>query len=204
MEFFDRLFRRKNLLAADVIEEVSLRIFANALAGVRVLVQHKVFEELGDDPDQLNPHGWTLLFEHAVLSLFLAERLIFGTLGPEKRSGGVTPERRRRFVSALEQAVLELLAKLGFDDPSPEAQRFTTDFQDLLACRAGTYAGLGAPTSDKEDLAGTLFWEAAKTVTHERFPEADGMAFMDLSLTFALCQAPLRDLSKTLRRVRDL
>lgn len=196
MEFLDRLLGTKNLTLAAVVEETSLHIFGNSVAQIRALMRSKAIETLGDEPDQLNDHGWILFQELIVFSLHLADRIAFGAVGPERRS---------RFVEALEGAVVGHIAKGALADPSPEATRqFAVKFQSLMMRRTQTYAGFPLAAPGAQSLKGTLLWEAAKAIAGERFPQDVARATLALPGSLSLCLQPLGDLSKTLKRVRDL
>lgn len=167
MGFLDRLFGTKSLTLAALVDETSLRVVANSVAQIRVLVRGKDIKALGDDVDQLNDQGWRLLLEFVVFSLHLADRIALGAVGPDRRS---------RFVEALEQAVVGHIAEGGLADPSPKARtQLAGGFRRLFMRRTHAYGALVLPAPKAQALKGTLFWEAAKALAGEHFPhEAAG------------------------------
>jgi len=92
----------KLFLLVEVVELTSIDIFANSVAQVRAIIQQNAISTLGSSPDKFNKEAGILLLELVILSLHLADRIAFNAVGPEKRS---------RFMDALESSVSSNLAQ---------------------------------------------------------------------------------------------
>jgi hypothetical protein len=197
LTILDRLMGRSRPTLVAATEEVAARMLGNALGQVRLLIRTYGLTHLGTDPEKPSEDGWALADEMLALSLHVADRIAFTSVGPEKRD---------RVMDSLEQLVPFYVAQLIPDRGSSEPSReYETYFAALLHRRTEAYCGypIDAPKADGVD--GTLFWEAAKLMVSE-YLGGDPRSVVVLStvLVQQLELEPLRSLGKTLRSVSDL
>jgi hypothetical protein len=195
MGLLDRFFGKKQLQLVEVVELTSVELMAHCVGQVRAIIRENTFPTLGSNPDEFNTEAWYIVLELMAFSLHLADRIAFNVVGPEKRS---------RFMDALLISVSFNLAQSIPTDTSSEArQRFQGQFVTLYNDRTGLYAPLRLHDGEGGPLAGTLFWEAAKVVADEHFPN-DVSARLGLSINFGLCVEGVKDLSARLVAVHGL
>ncbi len=187
---------KESVQLVEVVELTSVNIFANSVAQVRALIQQKAISTLGSNRDEFTNESWELLFELVAYSLHLADRIAFNAVGPEKRS---------RFMDALDSSVSSNLAQANLtDDATSEArQQFQSSFLSFYGERSAFYAPLQLPSGGKAPLQGTLFWEAAKVAADAHFPDDATGATLILSISFSQCMNGVEDLGARLTGVRD-
>ena len=184
----------KLFLLVEVVELTSIDIFANSVAQVRAIIQQNAISTLGSSPDKFNKEAGILLLELVILSLHLADRIAFNAVGPEKRS---------RFMDALESSVSSNLAQSLLSKDATSERIFRDQFLALYEERRKFYAPLELPSGEVTAWEGTLFWEAAKGVASAYFPDDAVSMTLFLSPSFSQCMNGVEDLSVRLAGLPD-
>ena len=186
----------KLFLLVEVVELTSIDIFANSVAQVRAIIQQNAISTLGSSPDKFNKEAGILLLELVIFSLHLADRIAFNAVGPEKRT---------RFMDALDSSVSSNLAEsLLTKEASSKAKQLLQDhFLALYEERQAVYAPLELPSGEVTAWEGTLFWEAAKGVASAYFPDDAVSMTLFLSPSFSQCMNGVEDLSVRLAGLPD-
>jgi len=184
----------KQFQLVEVVELTSIDIFANSVAQVRAIIQQNAIPTLGSSPDKFKKEAGILLLELVILSLHLADRIAFNAVGPEKRS---------RFMDALESSVSSNLAQ-SLLATSEHKQLFRDHFLALYEERRKFYAPLKIPSGEVTAFKGTLFWEAAKGVADAYFPDDAASATLFLSTSFGQCMNGVKDLSVRLAGLKGV
>lgn len=198
MGLFDRFLKRKSLTLLEVVELTSVEIFANAVSIVRGLIDSKSFVDvLGANPDRFNKAAWEIVMEIVVLSLHLADRIAFNTVGQDQRS---------KFVDELGISVISNLSASLLRVDSPDMRsRFAESVLELDDTRSQTLAHCSSLAPEHgAPLEGTLFYETAKLVATEHFAVTeDFLTTMHLCAAFAQSLNGGRNLQPRLAAVRD-